>query len=366
MWDLITKLGDTQRRDARRRAHRRSRSCSGCGASRRASPARSSPCCSASPRSRRSTSTTHGVEIVGHIDGGLPSLGLPDVPAKRLPRPRRRAASAIMLVGFAEGLGAAKTYAARDHYEIDANRELIGLGAANLGAGLVERDGRQRQPVEDRRQRRRRAPGRRSPALVVAAMTIAHAAVPDRPVREAAGGDARRGRHRRGDRAGRLPRAPRGCYGRRRRAGRRLGVAARPDFVAAVAALLGVLVFDTLPGLVHRHRRLAAAAALPRLAPARRDARQGAGRRPPVGRPRAPPRERRDARGRRCCGSRAASSSRTPTPSARHGAGGAAAREGVHAVVLDAETVPFVDVSAARHARRRLHRGARARTACGW
>ena len=41
-----------------------------------------------------------------------------------------------MLVGFAEGLGAAKTYAAREHYEIDANRELIGLGAANLGAGL--------------------------------------------------------------------------------------------------------------------------------------------------------------------------------------------------------------------------------------
>ena len=41
-----------------------------------------------------------------------------------------------MLVGFAEGLGAAKTYAARDHYEIDANRELLGLGGANLAAGL--------------------------------------------------------------------------------------------------------------------------------------------------------------------------------------------------------------------------------------
>ena len=41
-----------------------------------------------------------------------------------------------MLVGFAEGLGAAKTYAARHHYEVDANRELLGLGAANLGSGL--------------------------------------------------------------------------------------------------------------------------------------------------------------------------------------------------------------------------------------
>ena len=34
-----------------------------------------------------------------------------------------------------------------------------------------------------------------------------------------------------------------------RRLGRAYGVAARPDFIAAVAALLGVLVFDTLPGL---------------------------------------------------------------------------------------------------------------------
>jgi MFS superfamily sulfate permease-like transporter len=34
-----------------------------------------------------------------------------------------------------------------------------------------------------------------------------------------------------------------------RRLGRYYGVAARPDFIAAVAALAGVLVFDTLPGL---------------------------------------------------------------------------------------------------------------------
>ena len=69
----------------------------------------------------------------------------------------------VMLVGFAEGLGAAKTYAAQQHYEIDANRELLGLGAANLGAGPLERHGRQRQPLEDRGQRRRGA-RRSSPA----------------------------------------------------------------------------------------------------------------------------------------------------------------------------------------------------------
>jgi high affinity sulfate transporter 1 len=77
----------------------------------------------------------HGVEIVGHITAGLPSFGLPHVPATdylKLAGP----AVGVMLVGFAEGLGAAKTYAARDGYEISPNRELVGLGAANLAAGL--------------------------------------------------------------------------------------------------------------------------------------------------------------------------------------------------------------------------------------
>ena len=40
----------------------------------------------------------------------------------------------IVLVGFAEGLGAAKTYAAKEGYDIDTNRELVGLGAANVAA----------------------------------------------------------------------------------------------------------------------------------------------------------------------------------------------------------------------------------------
>jgi len=43
----------------------------------------------------------------------------------------------VMLVGFAEGLGAAKTYAAREHQQIDANRELLGLGTANLAAVIL-------------------------------------------------------------------------------------------------------------------------------------------------------------------------------------------------------------------------------------
>ena len=52
-----------------------------------------------------------GVEIVGEIDSGLPSLGLPEGRSFGDYLAAAGPAAAIMLVGFAEGLGAAKTYA---------------------------------------------------------------------------------------------------------------------------------------------------------------------------------------------------------------------------------------------------------------
>jgi SulP family sulfate permease len=78
----------------------------------------------------------HGVAIVGQIDAGLPSVGLPDGVGFHDYLATAVGAVGILLVGFAEGLGAAKTYATRFRYEIDPNRELLGLGAANVGAGL--------------------------------------------------------------------------------------------------------------------------------------------------------------------------------------------------------------------------------------
>ncbi|MFP2910462.1 SulP family inorganic anion transporter, partial [Pyxidicoccus sp. 3LFB2] len=47
-------------------------------------------------------------------------------------------ACGIALVAFAEAIGPARMLAARHRYEVDANRELVGLGAANLGAGLFQ------------------------------------------------------------------------------------------------------------------------------------------------------------------------------------------------------------------------------------
>lgn len=77
-----------------------------------------------------------GLEIVGHIDSGLPRFSIPDVSLTDyldLIGP----AVGVLLIGFAEGLGAAKTYAAKSGYEVDVDRELLGMGAANLGSGVL-------------------------------------------------------------------------------------------------------------------------------------------------------------------------------------------------------------------------------------
>jgi len=77
----------------------------------------------------------HGVAVVGAVPAGLPELALPwpgkDVALRLLP-----AATLIALVGYVESVGMARTLANRRREAIDPNQELIGLGAANLGAAF--------------------------------------------------------------------------------------------------------------------------------------------------------------------------------------------------------------------------------------
>src|SRR4051812_32513937 len=75
------------------------------------------------------------VAIVGPIGSGRPTLGLPDI-SWHDTGALAAGGIGVMLVGFAEGLGAAKDHAAREHQEVDANRELLGLGGANLASAL--------------------------------------------------------------------------------------------------------------------------------------------------------------------------------------------------------------------------------------
>jgi sulfate permease, SulP family len=78
-----------------------------------------------------------GVEVVGDIPAGLAAPQWPAVNAQDvwllLP-----GAVGLALVCFAEAIGPARAFAAAHHYEIDADQEFIGLGAANVGAGLFQ------------------------------------------------------------------------------------------------------------------------------------------------------------------------------------------------------------------------------------
>jgi high affinity sulfate transporter 1 len=77
-----------------------------------------------------------GIHVVGEIPAELPNLGLPEWPGWDLMSDIMVGALAVIVVAFAESYAAAKSYASKFGYEIDANQEMIGLGAANLGAGL--------------------------------------------------------------------------------------------------------------------------------------------------------------------------------------------------------------------------------------
>ena len=80
---------------------------------------------------------SYGVHIVGAIPAGLPPIGLPDVTLWDLYR-LLPGAFAVALVGFAESVAAARSYAAKFGYEVDANQEMVGLGLANMGSGISQ------------------------------------------------------------------------------------------------------------------------------------------------------------------------------------------------------------------------------------
>lgn len=77
-----------------------------------------------------------GVAVVGEVEGGLPPLAVPDVRAGDyvdllLP------AVAFSLIAFADLTATVRTFAQKHGYEVDANRELRALGAANVVGGLT-------------------------------------------------------------------------------------------------------------------------------------------------------------------------------------------------------------------------------------
>jgi high affinity sulfate transporter 1 len=78
-----------------------------------------------------------GVVLVGVLPQGLPSLTIPHVGWSDL-LPLIGGALGIALVALADTISTASAFAERQGDEVDGNREMVGLGAANLAAGLFQ------------------------------------------------------------------------------------------------------------------------------------------------------------------------------------------------------------------------------------
>ena len=79
--------------------------------------------------------SARGVSVVGAVPSGLPAPGFPSIDLGDL-RPLAMDALGIALVSYCSAMLTARSFAARNHYEIDANQDFVALGAANITAGL--------------------------------------------------------------------------------------------------------------------------------------------------------------------------------------------------------------------------------------
>jgi sulfate permease, SulP family len=82
---------------------------------------------------------TGGVALVGPVPSGLPAVQVPsvDLTLRHLPEVSI-AALALLLIGFSQTAGDARTFATRHRYRIDVNQEATAQGMANLGAGIFQ------------------------------------------------------------------------------------------------------------------------------------------------------------------------------------------------------------------------------------
>jgi SulP family sulfate permease len=77
-----------------------------------------------------------GIKIVGDVPQSLPPLTIPDF-SPSLVMQLVVPALLISVIGFVESISVAQTLAAKKRQRIDPDQELIGLGAANLGAAFT-------------------------------------------------------------------------------------------------------------------------------------------------------------------------------------------------------------------------------------
>ncbi len=78
-----------------------------------------------------------GVAVLGAVPAGLPDLRWTPVPSAHVGALLSGAAG-LALVSFTSGMITARSFAARNRYEIDVDREFIALGVCNIAAGVSQ------------------------------------------------------------------------------------------------------------------------------------------------------------------------------------------------------------------------------------
>ena len=178
----------------------------------------------------------HGVKVTGAIPAGLPELGLPSLRLYEVEGIFPLAAGCLLLA-YIEGVSAARSFAEKHGYALNPSQEFLGIGAANLMAGLGHgypvAGGLSQSAVAEKA-------GSRTPlTLVFASATLALCLLFLTGL------------------LANLPKATLAAVVLTAVAGlidvrelRRLWRVSRPDFVAATVALAGVLLLGILEGIL--------------------------------------------------------------------------------------------------------------------
>ena len=178
----------------------------------------------------------HGVKVTGAIPAGLPEMGLPRLRLYDVEGIFPLAAGCLLLA-YIEGVSAARSFAEKHGYALNPRQEFLGIGAANLMAGLAHgypvAGGLSQSAVAEKA-------GSRSPlTLVFASATLAGCLLFLTALLAS------------------LPKATLAAIVLTAVAGLidirelwRLWQVSRPDFTAAVAALAGVLLLGILQGIL--------------------------------------------------------------------------------------------------------------------
>jgi len=81
--------------------------------------------------------SSHGVAVVGSVQGGFPPIGLPEgITWSDIPKVLGIALSCFVLI-IAQSAATSRSFAMKHGQRVDLNRDIVGLSGANLAAGLT-------------------------------------------------------------------------------------------------------------------------------------------------------------------------------------------------------------------------------------